>query len=176
MPEQKKEFTEKELEALFEKAGKYGAILALLHFDSFGREKETVRASLVELVGRINNEKGVMYCRAEIEEVLETTDEKGKGYSTYTEVKALFSNFDIAIGVCLKYGPVAIEVLQPKELKLNQEQMQNALLNASSVAQHFTNYFMTKLLKKEDFEEFQSNLKKRIEHGKALLRKAEEKK
>ncbi|HLC47564.1 MAG TPA: hypothetical protein VJI13_00685 [Candidatus Norongarragalinales archaeon] len=170
MPEeQKKDFSEKDLEELFEKAGRMGAILALLHFDSYGRDKENVRASLVDLVSRINAEKGVIYCKGEIEEVLETEDEHGRGFSTYTEVKVLFSNFDIAVGTCLKYGPLTIEILEPNELKMNREQMQNTLLNASSISQQFTNYFMTKLLKKEDLEEFQSNLKKRVERGKELM-------
>ncbi|MFH1257603.1 MAG: hypothetical protein ABIG96_02670 [Candidatus Micrarchaeota archaeon] len=175
MPEEKKEYTEKELDGLFEKAGKYGAILALIHFDSYGRDKEVVKASLVDLISRINAEKGVAYCRGEIEEVLETEDEKGKAYSTYTEVKVLCSNFDIAIGLALRYGPVAIEVLYPKELKLNTEQMQNTLLSASSISQQFTNYFMSKLLKPDEFADYQENLKKRVEHGKQLMDGAEKK-
>lgn len=166
----KKDYTERDLQELFEKAGKMGAILALFHFDSYGRDKEAVRASLVELVSRINAEKGVIYCKGEIEEVLETEDEKGKGFSTFTEVKLLFSGFDVAIGTCLKYGPLTVEIIEPKELRLNQEQMQNTLLNASSISQQFTNYFMTKLLKKEDMEEFQANLQKRIDRGKELMK------
>ncbi|MFH1751199.1 MAG: hypothetical protein ABH863_05965 [Candidatus Micrarchaeota archaeon] len=172
MPDEpKQEFTEKDLAELFEKAGKLGAVLALLHFDSYGKDKENVRASLVELVSRINAEKGVIYCRGEVEEVLETEDEAGKSYTTYTEIKVMFSNFDIAIGTCLKYGPLAVEIIEPNELRMNQEQMQNTLLNASSISQQFTNYFMSKLLKKEDLEEFQKNLEKRVEHGKELMKK-----
>lgn len=169
MAEEKRKFTEKELEELFEKAGKHGAILALLHFDSFGKEKEDVSASLVELISRINAEKGVLYCRGEIEEVLETETDKGKSYSTFTEVKVLFSSLDIAISICLRYGPITIEILEPKELKLNSEALQGTLLNASSVGQQFSSFFMNKLLKDGDLEEFQENLKKRVEHGKKLL-------
>ncbi|MFH0971576.1 MAG: hypothetical protein V1835_03330 [Candidatus Micrarchaeota archaeon] len=169
MPEEKKQYTEKDLDALFEKASKIGAVLTLLHFDSFAREKEVVAAALVELISRINAEKGVLYCRGEIEEVLETEDEKGKGYSTYTEVKVLFSGLDVAVGICMKYGPVVVEVLQPREMKLNQEQLQNVMLNASSVSQHFTTYFMSKLLKKEDFDDFQKSLKSRVKHGRNMI-------
>ncbi len=167
-----KKYTEKDIEQLFQRAGKMGAILALLHFDSYGKDKAAVRASLVELVNRINSERGVIYCRGEVEEVLETDDDRGKGFSTYTEVKALFSSFDVAIGVCLKYGPLSVEVLEPKDMRFTAEQMQNTLLNASSVSQQFTNYFMTKLLKREDLEEFQANLKKRVERGKEIMQKS----
>ncbi|MEK6953537.1 MAG: hypothetical protein AABX01_00900 [Candidatus Micrarchaeota archaeon] len=171
----KDDYTEKEIAQLFEKAGRMGAILALLHFDSYGKDKENVRASLVDLVSRINAEKGVIYCRGEIEEVIETEGEKDKGFTTYTEVKVLFSSFDIAIGTCLKFGPIAIEVIEPNELRMNQEMMQNTLLNASSISQQFTNYFMTKLLKKEDLEEFQANLQKRVDKGKELMGTSKEK-
>jgi hypothetical protein len=173
MADEKKKYSEKELDELFEKAGKQGALLCLLHFDSYGRDKETVKAALVDLIGRINAEKGVVYCRGEIEEVLESEDEKGKTVSTYTEVKALFVSLDVAISVCMRYGPITIEVLHPKELKLNLEQLQNTLLSASSVSQQFSNYFMTKLSKKEDLEEFQDNLKRRIAHGKDLMKQSQ---
>lgn len=171
-----KDYTEKEIEELFERAGKMGAILMLMHFDSYGKEKETVRAALVDLIGRISAEKGIIYCKGVVEDVLETDDEHGKSFSTYAEVKICAGSFDIAVGLALKFGPVTIEVLEPKELKMNVEQMQNALLNASSISQQYTNYFMTKLLKKEDLAQFQENLKKRVDKGLELMKQTEVKK
>ncbi len=212
-----KQYSEQELERLFAEAGKKGAILALLHFDAYGKDKEVIQGALIDLVSRVTKEPGVIYCRGEVEEVLEkevpasegVAEKTGEGetrvggapgedkaeegktvgkeeivpgaagkplakeYSTFTEVKVLFSSLSRAVSLCLKYAPVGIEVLEPKELKLKTEEIQNLMLDASSMSQQYTNFYMQKLLKGEEFEEFQRHLKERAERGKAYLEKAE---
>ena len=53
-----KQYSQAELDQLFKDAGKRGAIYGLLHFDAYGRDKEVIRNALVELVGRLQAEKG----------------------------------------------------------------------------------------------------------------------
>ncbi|MBU1197790.1 hypothetical protein KJ765_04755 [Candidatus Micrarchaeota archaeon] len=169
-----KQYTEREVENMFKEAGKRGAILVLLHFDAYGTDKEIIKQALVDLVGRVTNEAGVIYCRGEIEEVIEKENAGKKQYSTFTEIKVLFESISRAVSLCMKYAPIAIEVLEPKELKLKANEIQNLMLDASGVSQQFTAFYMEKLLKGEEKEEFQKNLKERAEHGKAALKKAEE--
>ena len=166
---------EKDLEKLFEEASRKGAVLCLLHFDAYGEKAEDVKNALVELTGRITGEKNILYCTGEIEEPMEREEKDGKkAFSTYAEVRVLASSFENMMNLCLRYAPIAIEIEKPREVRLNTEQMQNVLLNASSVSQQYTNYFMQKLLKNEDFDKFQEHLKQRAEMGKKLIEKAKE--
>ncbi len=80
-----KKYTERELDELFDKATKRGAVLATLHFDSHGKDAEAVRSSLVEFVARLTKEKGVLYCKGKVEAAVET----GGLYSSCAEVTML---------------------------------------------------------------------------------------
>ncbi|MFH1106382.1 MAG: hypothetical protein V1787_00650 [Candidatus Micrarchaeota archaeon] len=168
-----KNYTEAELNQLFRDAGKRGAVLALLHFDAYGRDKEVIRQAIVEMVSSVTREPGVIYAKGEVEEVREGKDKDGNTeFSTYTEVKVLFASLSRALSLCLKYAPVAVEILEPAELKLNAEEIQNIMLDASSISQQYTNFYMKKLLSKEELADFQDHLKKRAEEGRRLLEKA----
>ena len=174
---ERKKYSEAELERLFIEAGKRGAILAVMHFDAYGKSKDVVKQSIVELVSRITKESGVIYCYGEVEDVRERQDEKGGNeYSTYTEVKVLFSSISRAVSLCLKFAPVAVEIQEPNELKLNANEIQNLMLDASAMSQQFTNFYMSKMLKGGELEEFQGNLRKRAEDGRKLMEKAQEEK
>lgn len=65
MAEQKK-YSQKELERLIEETTRYGAVYAYLHFDAHGKDEDTVKHSLVDLVDRITKEQGVLYCVGEV--------------------------------------------------------------------------------------------------------------
>ncbi len=141
-----------------------------MHFDAYGRDREVIRNALVELVGRMQAEKGVMYCIGEVEEVLERKLESGESeYSTYTEVKILVSSLSRMVTVCLKYAPVSVEIIEPTSLTVNAEEIQNILLDAAGISQQFTNFYMTKMLTKEELESFQDHLKQRAAKGKDLM-------
>ncbi len=172
--EEQKKYSEAELQKLFEQAGKKGAILAVLHFDAYGKDKEVVKNAIVELVSRITRESGVIYCYGEVEDVRERKDAEGNAeYSTFTEVKVLFSSISRAVSLCLKYAPIAVEIREPRELKLDQLQVQDLMLDASAMSQQFTNFYMEKMLKGGELKEFQEHLKRRAEEGKRLIGKAE---
>ena len=168
-----KKYTEQDLERLFQEAGKKGAVLVNAHFDAHSKDAEAVRAALVDLISRLSNEKNVIYCNGVIEEPLARDEEDGsKMYSTFAEVKVLFANLETAINACMRYAPVAIEVLEPKELKVDAISLQNLLLNASSVSQQYTNFYMQKMLTPKEFNDFQSKLKARVEMGKKKILEA----
>lgn len=160
--------SEEELEELFEKACRQGAVLCMLHFDAHGPDKKAVEDSLVGFVARLTKERGVLYCKGEVEEAIESE----QLYSSCTEVKVLTESYEDLLNVALRYGPIAVEILQPqKGITLNTEEAQGCLLDASQVAQDYTNYVMEKLMKKDDFEKFQENLKRRAEFGAHLREK-----
>ncbi len=172
MADEKKEVSEAELGELFEKAARQGAVLALLHFDAHGPDKKQVEDTLVDFVARLTKERGVLYCKGAVEEAIESE----KLYSSCTEVKVLAETYEDLLNIALRYGPIAVEILEPrKEVRLSIEEAQGCLLDASQVAQDYTNYVMEKLMEKGDFEKFQEHLKRRAEFGSHLKNKHGEK-
>ncbi|MBI5060762.1 MAG: hypothetical protein HZB67_00430 [Candidatus Aenigmarchaeota archaeon] len=166
---EKKEVSEGELNELFEEAVKRGAVLAQLHFDAYGEDKDAVKDALVEFVGRISNERGVLYCVGEIKDVIER---KGQ-FSTYSEVKLLAADFESLLNISLKYGPVAVEILKPHKIELTVDQAQGLLLTASSTTQDYVSFLLQRVMKPEDFQKLQEHLKWRVEYGKKMVEGSE---
>ncbi len=168
MAEDKKEVSEAELDALFEKAAKEGAVLALLHFDAHGPDEKTVRDLLVDSVSRLTKEPGVIYCKGEIEESIQSQEL----YSSCAEVKVMAESFQDILNVCLKYTPIAAEILKPNEIRLSLEEAQSCLLDASQTSQDYTNYVLQKVLPPEELQKFNEKLKRHAEIGAKLVEKA----
>jgi len=166
--------SQKDVEKLMDDATKVGAVKAVLYFDAQGTDKEALQNSLVDFIGRLTKEKGVLYCSGEIAGAVEA-DDKGN-YSTYSEVQILTKNFSVLHNIALTYGPVSIEIAKPAEIKLNLDEAQAVLLDASQSSQDFVNYIMDKTLKPEDKAKHAEQLKRRAELGKELREKQAEKK
>ncbi len=158
------EVSEKELSELMEQATKQGAVLANFFFDAHGPSEEGVRNSLVDFVGRISKEKGVLYCKGEIEKSLE----KDGLYSSYSEVHILTESFLAIMNLALKYGPVGIDLLKPREIRLNMDDAQVLLLDASQASQDYTTYILQKVLPEKEKAQLQEQLRRRSEYGKEL--------
>ena len=163
-----KNYSQKDVEKLIEDATKVGAVRAVLYFDAQGTDKEALQNSLVEFIGRLTKEKGVLYCSGEIAGAVES---KEGNYSTYSEVQILTKNFSALHNIALTYGPVSVEIIKPVEIKLNLDEAQAVLLDASQTSHDFVKYIMEKTLKPEDKAKYAERLKRRAEIGKELLEK-----
>lgn len=176
MPEK---YTEKDLERLIEETTRYGAVHAFLYFDAHGKDEESVRASLVEFVARLVNEKGVLYCTGEVLEpfkrpldVQKQEVEENYAFSTSAQVNILCESFDALLNVCMRYAPVGAEILSPHEIRLSLEEAQALLLDASQQSQEYTAFILKRVLKGEDYKKFEEQMRQRAETGKQLLEKA----
>jgi hypothetical protein len=158
-------YTEADLQRLIGEATKYGAVHALFHLDAHGPDKEKVRALLVDYVAALTKEPGVLYCRGTVEEAI---DLEGT-YSTAAEVRLLAENFKVLNQLALKYGPIAIELLAPSQVKLDAEQATQVLLDSSESMQRFSAYIMEKVLSAEDKTKFQEHLKRRAELAEKVI-------
>ncbi|MEW5955288.1 MAG: hypothetical protein AB1626_01985 [Candidatus Micrarchaeota archaeon] len=165
--------SQKDVEKLMDDAVKAGAVRAVLYFDAQGTDKEALQNALVDLVGRLTKEKGVLYCAGEIAGAVEA-NEKGV-YSSYGEVKILTKAFADLHNIALTYGPASVEILKPSEVKLNLDEAQAVLLDASQSSQDFVKYIMEKTLKPEEREKYMEQVKRRAELGKALREKQAQK-
>ncbi len=162
-----KQYTEKDLEDLFKQAAGRGAVLAHLYFDAYGKNKEVVVSSLVEFVDRISKEKGVIYCKGQVEEAVE----KGDRFSSYSDVRVLAESLSTMFNVCLRYGPVAVEIEHPTKFSLDIQEMQGLLLDSSQIMQDYSNYILKKVLKPQDIKILEEKMADRVELGKKLLAK-----
>ncbi|HLC37974.1 MAG TPA: hypothetical protein VJI71_00810, partial [Candidatus Norongarragalinales archaeon] len=146
---------ERKLESLFKEASKYGAILALMHFDGHGKEADAVKDSLVDFISRLTKEPGVLYCKGEIDDVVGSKEE---GFSSAAEVKVLAENFAVMLSLTMRYGPVAVEVLEPSEIKLGVQEMQDVLLSSSAISKEYASYVVQKVWGPEELEKYKERL------------------
>lgn len=171
----KKEFEnedERKLEKLFKEAIGYGAVMALMHFDVHGKEKEPVKDSLVDFLSRLTKEEGVLYCKGEIDEVVGSEEE---GYSSNAEVKLLTNNFSTMLLVSMRYGPIAVEILEPAEIKFNIQEMQDLLLTGSEISKQYASFVVEKVWGPEQLEKYRERVTKQMQEGRKLREKAEKK-
>ena len=163
-----RKYSDADLEALVEKATSRGAVLSVVHFDAHGKDAEAVKNSLVELVAKLSKEKGMIYCRGQVEEALESENL----YSSCAEVKVLVGGFNDLVNVALKYGPIAVEIVKPNKITLPLDEAQNIIVDASKISQEYAKFILEKTLSGEELQRFQKQLVARAEFGKKLLEKA----
>lgn len=169
------QYSEEDVSELIDKTTKVGAVLSVLTFDAQGPDKKALQDSLVDFVSRITKEKGVLHCMGEIQEVVETGDEK-MPFSTYVDVKVLTQDFIALHALALIYGPLSVEILKPKEIKLSMHEAQGILLDASQSSQDFVKYIMENAAPAEEKAKFAARMKQRTELGAKLRQREEEKK
>ncbi len=54
-------------------------------------------------------------------------DEKVKVFSTFTEFEISFKNYDALTNFCFEFMPSSVEVLEPMELKIDAQEVNNTL-------------------------------------------------
>lgn len=166
--DEKKKYSEKDLEGLMKQATDKGAVLCLLYFDAHGKDKASVENSLIDFVARLSKEKGLIYCKGEILPALERTSEKSKEYSTSVEVRVLSTNFDALNRIALKYAPISLEILSPDKITLDLSEAMNVLTDSSNTTQSFASYILEKTMTKEEIDDHQERLKRKIENAAKL--------
>ncbi|MDP2717397.1 MAG: hypothetical protein Q8P02_01500 [Candidatus Micrarchaeota archaeon] len=167
--------SEEDLEDLFKEATHHGAILAEMYFDAHGPSKDGIQNSLIDFLNNLQKQPGVLYCKGEIEEALESRDEKAltdnMRFSCSTRVRILAENFSTLLGLCLRFGPLAVEIERPHTIELNLEEAQGLLLDASSTTQDYVAYIMSKTMKEDERAKLQEHLKKRAEIAQKIKEK-----
>ncbi|MEM3556038.1 MAG: hypothetical protein QXF56_04945 [Candidatus Micrarchaeia archaeon] len=155
----------KTVEEVNDEVIKNGGLLVLMYFDMHGNSPDVIQNSLVDMIGRLTQEPGVVYATGEIEEPIQYEEL----YSTSAEVKLLARDLNSLVNVCFRYGPIGIEVLQPEEMKLGLPQLHELLLNVSQTSQEYTKFVYEKLMTPEEREKFNRQLLNRAELAKKLV-------
>ncbi len=151
-----------------------GGILAKLYFDMQHKDGAMLQPLLVELINEhLLKEKGVIYCFGAIEEPLE----KDGMAITSASLTMLFDSFFPLVNVAFNYTPAGIEILKPnKEMTFKVSELQSLLMDLSQVSVNYSKYIAEHVLKPEDMADVDKRLAQRLELGKKLLEKKDEKK
>ncbi len=158
-----------ELEEMTNRTIKNGGILAKLYFDMQSEKPEDLQPLLADLINNnILKSPGVIYCYGSIEEPIKLENM----YSASAAVVVLFKDLGALINVSFAYAPAGVEVLKPeKELVLKSSEIQSIALDVANVSIQYSQYILSKVLGKEDFEKIQQNIKAREELGRKLIEK-----
>lgn len=160
------------LDDLFTQACKSGAVLAKLHFDAHGKKAEGVTNALVQFVGRLSKESGVLYCKGEVDEAIQGEDEV---WTSNAEVTMLVEGFHVLIYLCFNYAPWGIEIERPGKREFTADELQGFLLDVSKISQDYSKYIFEQVISDEKREELLMAMDKRAELGKKMREDAETK-
>lgn len=165
----------KNIKQLTDKTIEEGGVLSILYFDAIGKDKEKIEQLLVDLVGRLNAENGVVYCVGDIERAIPL---EGGDYSAAAKVTILTKNFLSLARICDNYGPIGIEILKPSEIVLTPHDAQTMILDHINVISNLLREIVEKTMTPEERKRLAKILEAKAQMGKDLMEKSksEEKK
>jgi hypothetical protein len=163
-----------DVEILTEEKLAKGGVLAKLYFDMQHKQSDQLQPLLVELINEhLLKEKGVIYCYGAVEEPME----QNGIFITSASLTMLFENFFPLVNIALNYAPAGIEILRPnKEISFKVSELQSLLMDLSQVSVNYSKYIAEHVLKPEDMADVDQRLTQRLELGKKLLEKKDDKK
>lgn len=88
------------------------------------------------------------------------TEKSGEYYASFLEANLTVKNLKAVVRLMFFYAPTAIEVVKPKEFSFSMADLQDALVDWSGMVHGYTDY-ITKLMTREELEEFHSKLFRR---------------
>ena len=159
----------REVEEVTQRTIDKGGILVKLYFDMESEKQDDLQPLMADLINnRLLKTPGVVYCVGAIDEPMKLKDT----YSTSAQVTALFDGMWPLIKVMFDFTPAGVEILKPtRDYILRPADMQSILLNVAQVYLDYSNYILSRVLKKEDYEKIQDQMKSREELGRTLLDK-----
>ena len=160
-----------EIDELTDETVGKGGILAKLYFDMESEKKEDLQPIMTDLINnRLLKAVGVVYCVGVIEEPIKMD----KTYSTSATVTGLFKDIGSLINVSFNFAPAGLEILKPKgEIKIKSNELQSILLDLAQISVNYSQYILSRVLSKEDYEKVMNDMKNREELGKKVMGKKE---
>lgn len=131
-----------------EKYLREGSILARIFIEVQGNDKDACHKALDRTIfDSLVNEDSVTLLNVKFYEL--EKDEKNEFFSGVVEVKLLLRDFRWFVSVVMRYGPSAMEIIEPNSVKLNMEEMQSILADVSELSQTFSSQILS-LLKDDE--------------------------
>lgn len=123
---------------------KEGAILSRLFIEVQGNDKDAAKKALETTVfNKMAGERPVTMLSAKLYDI--QPDREGKTFSGVVEIKALFRDFRWFVSVVMRYGPSAIEIIEPERYTLKLDEMQSLIADVSEFSQTFSSQIISLL-------------------------------
>lgn len=100
-----------------------GYILARIIVEVVGKPKEHVEESLRIAIKKIREQENIILKEGD----LYKAKEKDGLWSTFSELELLFKDIKSLVGFCFEYVPSSIEILEPKDLKFDTNELSNLI-------------------------------------------------
>lgn len=100
-----------------------GYILARIIIEVVGKPKEHVEESLKIAITRIKEQKNIILKEGDLYDA----EEKDGLWCTFSELELLFKDINSLVGFCFDYVPSSIEILEPKDLKFDTNELSNLI-------------------------------------------------
>jgi len=100
-----------------------GHILARIIIEVVGKPKEHVENSLKIAIKKIKEQKNIILKEGD----LYKAKEKEGLWSTFSELELLFKDAGSLVGFCFDYVPSSVEILEPKGLKFDTNELSNLI-------------------------------------------------
>jgi hypothetical protein len=161
-----------EVEAITRETIEKGGLLVRLYFDMQSERQEDLQPLMTDLISnRLLKAPGVVYCFGSIEEPIKVKDV----YSTGAILTALFKDFGSLVNVAFSYAPAGIEIIKPDgEIRFKTSELQGVLLDVARISVDYSDYILSRVLSKEDYEKVLNDIKNREALGKRLIEKKHE--
>lgn len=158
-----------QVEELTDKTISQGGLLAKMYFDMQSENKDDLQPLMADLINnRLLKSNGVVYCFGSIDEPIKVDNL----YSTNAVVTILAKNLASLINLAFTFIPAGVEILKPeKEYVLKHSDLQSILLDITQISVTYSNYILSKVLNKEDYDKVLKDMQNREELGKKLLKK-----
>lgn len=125
-----------------------GSILARIFIEVQSNDKEMAEKALKSAVlDSLVSEAGVDLLNVKFYELKK--DGEGESFSGVTEVELLFRDFKRFVSVAMRYGPSAIEIIDPHSIKLSLDEMHSILIDVCSFSHTLSSQLMGLLKDKE---------------------------
>lgn len=160
-----------EVDAVTSKVIESGGILAKLYFDMESEKEEELQPLMTDLINnRLLKSPGVVYCFGSIDQPIKTE----KSYSTNAVVTCLFKDIGSMINISFNFAPAGVEIIKPeKELRIKTNELQSLLLDIANVSINYSQYILSRVLSKDDYDKVMEDIKNREDLGKRLAEKKE---
>ncbi|HIE33580.1 MAG TPA: hypothetical protein EYP86_00365 [Candidatus Altiarchaeales archaeon] len=125
-----------------------GSMLTRLFIEVQGNNKELAEKALENTIfNAMANERDVDLLYVKFYDIRKDKDQEF--FSGVVEVKLLTRDFRTLVRVVMRYGPTAIELIEPDKIAMKMDEMQSLLADASEICQAYSSRLLA-LLKDEE--------------------------
>ena len=111
-----------------------GGVLGTLYIGVQGNDQDAAKSALENtLFTKLAKEENISLLEVSVFDIIkEKSKKKGeKFFSGVAEVKLVADDFRWFVNIIMRYGPSAVEIVEPVEVKLNAEQMHSVVADVS---------------------------------------------